>query len=77
MIRTIVSIDPKDKAWLDDEARREGVPMTAIVRRAIRTLREERRRPSIELERLLARTRATWRQGDALAYQRRLRAEWP
>lgn len=77
MIRTVVSIEPEDKAWLDDEARREGVPMTAIVRRAIRRLREEYRRPSVELERLLARTRATWKRGDALDYQRSLRAEWP
>lgn len=77
MIRTVISMDREDKTWLDDEARREGVPMTALVRRAIRTLREEHRRPSVELERLLARTRATWKRGDALDYQRSLRAEWP
>ena len=77
MVRTVVSINPEDKAWLDDEARREGVPMTEIVRQAIRTLREERRRPSAELERLLVRTRATWKRGDALRYQRKIRSEWP
>ena len=28
MVRTVVSLDEKDKRWLDERAAAEGVPMT-------------------------------------------------
>jgi len=36
MIRTLISLDPDDKAWLDRKARQERTPMTRLVRRGIR-----------------------------------------
>jgi len=74
MVRTIISLDPKEKAWLDRQARRAGVSMTELVRLAIRHMREQ---DQAEFHELLERTRGIWRKGDGLSYQRRLREQWP
>ena len=76
MIRTIISLDPEDKLWLDRKAEEENATMTEIVRQAIRRYREEHELASPPLERLLAETSGLWRQGDGLEYQRRLRQDW-
>jgi len=77
MPKTIVNLDAEDKSWLDHEARRRKLPMTELVRQAVHSyrLREQSRgRPA--LEEALTRTAGLWRQGDGLAWQRRLRDEW-
>jgi hypothetical protein len=75
MVRTIISLDEDDKAWLDEQARREGVPMTELIRRAVRLLRAA---PAGEIttEELLEVTRGLWQHGDGLDHQERLRDEW-
>jgi hypothetical protein len=73
MIRTIISLDPKEKKWLDEEAGRLGKSMTEVVRMAIRCLREEKEK---SFDHLLQQTSGTWREGDGLTYQRRVRSEW-
>jgi len=77
MPKTLINIDAGDKAWLDREARRQHVPMTELVRQAVRSyrIREESRR-SPNLADALARTAGLWRHGDGLAWQQRLREEW-
>lgn len=77
MPRTIINLDPDDKAWLDREAQARRVPMTEVVRQAIRGYRlaQECRRPP-HLRDALRRTAGLWRQGDGLAWQDRLRSEW-
>lgn len=74
MVRTVISLDDDDKKWLDERARREGVPMTELVRRAIALLRARPSEPSFE--ELLERTKGIWKEGDGLKYQERLRREW-
>jgi hypothetical protein len=77
MIRTVISLDPEQKAWLDDTARELGKPMTEIVREALSQYRIRQnlnRKP--KLGTLLKRTQGIWRRGDGLAWQRKLRAEW-
>lgn len=77
MPRTLINLDPDDKAWLDREARKRHVPMTELARQAIRSYRvheESRSRPTLQAA--LARTAGIWRHGDGLAWQRRLREEW-
>jgi len=76
MIRTIVSIEPEDKAWLDRKARQERIPMTRLVRRAIKRMREESESEPSRFNLLLRETSGLRRFGDALAYQRKLRGEW-
>ena len=77
MPRTIVSLSDEDKMWLDRQAATERVPMTEIVRRAVR---EYRKRcsdgESSRLQELLGRTRGCWTHGDGLRYQNAVRDEW-
>lgn len=76
MKRTVISLDEGDKEWLDQRARQEGVPMTELVRRAVRLLRARLERGELTFEQLLEQTRDTWPAEDGLDYQRRLRDEW-
>ena len=76
MVRTVVSLDPEDKAWLDRVAQDERVTMTEIVRRAIRRLRDQSGEPRKNFDALLAETAGIWREGDGLKCQQKLRAEW-
>jgi hypothetical protein len=73
MTRTIISLTEQDKAWLERRAAAEGVPMTEVVREAIRRLRQQE---ELSFEELLGRTSGLRRKGDGLAYQRRVRKEW-
>jgi hypothetical protein len=72
----VISLDPTEKRWLDQQARAEGVPMTEIVRRAIRCFREASSEEAPSFEDLLQATRGIWTKGDGLAYQRKIRDEW-
>jgi hypothetical protein len=76
MIRTLISLDPDDKRWLDQKSAEENVTMTELVRRAVRRYREECEAGAPPLDRLLEETSGLWKQGDGLEYQRRLREEW-
>lgn len=77
MVRTVISLDSADKAWLDDKSRSERVPMTELVRVAIRRYRRAELTSSPQgVSALLSATRGAWAAGDGLAYQRRVRADW-
>ena len=71
-----ITIDADDKAWLDREAKREGVPMTRLVQRAIAHLRKQAAADPTGFDRLLQQTSGIMKLGDGLKYQRRARAEW-
>ena len=77
MPRTIISLSDEDKVWLDRQARTERVPMTELVRRAVREYRERCHTvgPS-RLQELLGRTSGCWMHGDGLSYQDAARDEW-
>ena len=76
MVRTVISLDAKEKLWLDRAARAEGVPMTELIRRAVRLLREQSRRERPNLDDLLDATSGSFKLGDGLTYQRKVRREW-
>ena len=76
MVRTVVSLEEDDKRWLDERAAEEGVPMTELIRRAVRLLRGQARLERPELDDLLERTSGNWKQGDGLEFQERVRGEW-
>ena len=76
MVRTVISLDEEDKRWLDARARETHVSMAEIVRPAVRRLREESAREARATDELLQQTSGIWKQGDGLAYQRRVRDEW-
>lgn len=77
MVRTIVSLDHEDKAWLEVTAQQEGVSMTEMVRRAVRLMRATGAREATSTLDLLAATAGIRQAGeDGLAVQQRLRDEW-
>ena len=77
MPRTIVSLDEENKAWLDQQAAVRRVPMTELVRQAVREFRiREQSKSKPALQEVLKRTAGIWRGGDGLAYQERIRREW-
>lgn len=76
MTRTIISLEAEDKAWLDEQARREGVPMTELVRRAVRLLRDRVEGDATTLEQSLAETAGVRSGPDGLEVQEQLRGEW-
>jgi hypothetical protein len=69
----LISLEENDKLWLEQRAQETGVPMSEVVRRAIRQAQETEQKPMKEL---LASTKGLWRHGDGLRYQRRIRKEW-
>jgi hypothetical protein len=75
-VRTLISIDADDKAWLDRKAKEEHVPMTRLVRRAIKQMRKESETKPPNFDRLLRATSGIGNFGDGLTYQRKLRREW-
>jgi hypothetical protein len=77
MNRTLVNLNPEDKAWLDREAKRRRVPMTELVRQAVHGYRlREESLGQAGLQHVLRDTAGIWRCGDGLEYQRALREEW-
>ena len=76
MPRTVISLDPDDKVWLDKEAKTRRVPMTQIVREAVRRLRQERGVTAPDFDQIVRDTAGIWKGEGGLAYQRARRAEW-
>lgn len=76
MVRTVIALDEEDKTWLDRQAARRKVPMTELVREAVRLLRRHERVSGPSPDDLLDRTRGIWRRGDGLRWQNRIRDEW-
>lgn len=77
MTRILINLDPEDKAWLDRESRARNVPMTELVRQAVRAYRvreESLNRP--KLQAALAQTAGILSGNNGLAFQSRLRDEW-
>lgn len=73
MTRTVIALEPDIKQWLDQKAMQEGVPMTELVRRAVRLLQDKERDTVAQV---LERSRGIWTEGDGLEYQEKLRSEW-
>jgi hypothetical protein len=77
MQRTIISLDPEDRAWLSRRAQVEHVPQTEVVRRALRLYRQNAEICGSQSFEELARITSGIRQGeDGLIAQQRLRDEW-
>ncbi len=74
--RTIISLDPVDKKWLDQRAQETHQTMTQVVREAIQEYRTKEEKPQPSLKEILDRTRGTWKYGDGLKYQKKIRSEW-
>lgn len=76
MVRTVIALEESDKEWLDRQAARRNVAMTALVREAIGLLRQAESARGRSTDDILESTRGIWRHGDGLAWQKRLRDGW-
>lgn len=77
MVRIVISLDPEEKAWLDDRARWSGKPMSTVVREALAQYRaQDGGRMEPALATLLDDTHGIRKRGDGLAWQKKLRGEW-
>ena len=77
MIRTVISLDPNDKQWLDTMAKEKHISMAALIRNAIMAFRlqNENHLPN-DTDLLLSKTKGIWPHQDGLNYQLNLRDEW-
>ena len=73
MTRLILSLEDRERAWLERRSRETGESMAEIIRRAIRQSRQVEEE---SLEEALEATRGLWKNGDGLKYQRKTRREW-
>ena len=76
MIRTIISLDPEDKRWLERKSKETKKPIAVIVRQAIRRMRAEDEAATPSLDTLLEQTKGIWQREDGLTYQQAIRGEW-
>jgi hypothetical protein len=78
MLKTIIELAEREKAWLDQQAIAENVSAGDIVRKALDLYRHHvaTPSPSVSFDDLLAQTRGLWNAGDGLTYQHLLRADW-
>jgi hypothetical protein len=77
LVRTVISLQDRQKAWLDQQAALRRVSMSSLIRQAVTEFRvRERRRAKVPFKEVLARTAGIWQAGDGLEYQERIRGEW-
>lgn len=77
MIRTVISLEPEEKAWIDQLASKEHVSMATVIRKAIQHYRDDveaAQRPTFK--ELLKKTKGISELGDGLQYQMDIRSEW-
>jgi hypothetical protein len=72
--RMIVTLSDEDRCWLQGYSQANRISMAEAVRRGMESLRKAQ--AGTTYQDLLQRTRGTWKRGDGLEYQRRLRSEW-
>ncbi len=78
LIRTVISLDDEQKAWLDRQAALRRVSMAALIRQAVSEFQiREQRGSAASFQDVLKQTAGIWQAGDGLEYQERMRKEWP
>jgi len=76
MIRTVISLDPDDKRWLEQQAEYHKTTIASLIRQAVKQMRHDAELKTPSFETLLAHTQGIWTKGDGLIYQQTLREEW-
>ena len=74
LVRTQISLDDEQKAWLDRQAALRSVSMASLVRQAVSEFRMRQKRGSAaSIQDVLKQTAGIWQAGDGLEYQERIR----
>ena len=74
-MRTLIDIPKAQRAWLDKKAKEMGVSMAEAARQALKQVQEAEEKHA-KFMRLSEKVRGTWTNGDGLAWQLKMRAEW-
>ena len=78
LVRTFISPDDEQKAWLDRHAALHRVSMASLTRQAVSEFRMRGQRGSTgPFQEVLRQTAGIWQPGDGLEYQEPIRKEWP
>ena len=78
LVRTVISLDDEQKAWLDQQSALRCVSMASLIRKAVSEFRiREQRGSGASFHEVLKHTAGIWQAGDGLEYQERIRKEWP
>lgn len=72
--RTIITISEQEKRWLAAYSGCHGVSLAEAIRRGITCLKSAEGDETYC--KLVQNTAGIWKQGDALAYQNKIRSEW-
>ena len=77
MTRLLLSLEDRDRAWIESQAASRGISMAEVVRLSLRSMQSKDTASRDEaIDKALSKTRGVWRAGDGLEYQRKIRAEW-
>lgn len=77
LVRTVINLEDKQKAWLDRQAALRRVSRASLIRQAVTEYQaRERRGSDVSLQEALDQTAGIWQSGDGLEYQMRIRKEW-
>ena len=78
LVRTVINLDNKQKAWLDRQASLRRVSRASLIRQAVSEFQaKESRASEVSFQEVLKQTAGIWQSGDGLEYQVRIRREWP
>ena len=77
LVRTVINLEDKQIAWLDQQAALRRVSRASLIRQAVSEYQARNRRGSdVSLQKALEHTAGIWQSGDGLEYQVRIRKEW-
>ena len=78
LVRTVISLDGEQKAWLDRQAALRRVSTASLIRQVVSEFQiREQRGSAASFQEVLKQTAGIWQGGDGLGYQERIRQEWP
>jgi hypothetical protein len=74
-MRTIIDFPKDQRAWLAKKAKEKGVSVAEAARQALREVQEAEQKHAKFMS-LIKKVQGTWTNGDGLAWQQKMRAEW-
>lgn len=77
MIRTVISLDENEKAWLDRVSKTQKVSLAELIRIAIKEYHQSNRNlDRSDFDQILEKTKGIWSEEEGLIYQDKIRDEW-
>ena len=78
LVRTVINLDSKQKAWLDRLASLRRVSRASLIRQAVSEYQAKLSQVSVvSFQKALKQTAGIWQSSDGLEYQVHIRKEWP